>query len=182
MEIKDEDIKKINYSNNFAKIHYSSIVKRIRQLFKEQSFYKKDDLFKLINIHKVYPDDHIHFALTIFIENKKDYLIDKHGRMGYLINADEYYAFQPNDINDESISIFERSVPIDYKEKLQLELPKKVVTDEEISINKSIQSLQSNTDLQVEKLEGAKEKDNIEDTFQNILKDMKKNFKFNRYT
>ena len=96
--------------------------------------------------------------------------------MGYLINADEYYAFQPNDINDESISIFERSVPIDYKrEKLQLELPKKSVTDEEISINKSIQSLQSNTDLQVEKLEGAKEKDNIEDTFQNILKDMKKN-------
>ncbi len=176
VEIKDEDIKKINYSNNFAKIHYSSIVKRIRQLFKEQSFYKKDDLFKLINIHKVYPDDHIHFALTIFIENKKDYLIDKHGRMGYLINADEYYAFQPNDINDESISIFERSVPIDYKrEKLQLELPKKSVTDEEISINKSIQSLQSNTDLQVEKLEGAKEKDNIEDTFQNILKDMKKN-------
>ena len=173
-EIKDEDIQKNMYSNNFAKINYSSIVKRVRQLFKEQSFYKKDDLLKLINLNKVYPDDHIYFALSIFVENKKDYLVDRHGRTGYLINADDYYAFQPNEIDDESISIFERSVPLDYKrDKLSLELPKKSITEEQESLNNSIQSIQSISESQ-ENVEPEQE-ETVENTFNKIIIDMENN-------
>jgi hypothetical protein len=52
-------------------------------------------------------------------------LIDRYGRRGNLINRDDVYAFQPVEINDESISVFERSVPIDYKRAhVNLELPK----------------------------------------------------------
>jgi hypothetical protein len=125
--ITEDDINYNNYSNNFAKMNYASIVKRVRQLFREQSFYRKDELMRLIKIKNSYPDEHIYFALSIFVENKKDHLVDKYGRSGYLINADEYYAFQPNEINDQNLSIYERSTPLDYKqEKLLLQLPEKV--------------------------------------------------------
>ena len=150
-EINSEEAKKNMYSDNFAKINYLSIVKRIRQLFKEQSFYKKDDLIKEINILNNYPQEHIYFALSIFVENKKDYLLDKHGRKGYLINADEYYAFQPNEINDETISVYERSVPLDYKrENLLFEIPKKKMNEEQSSLTSSIQQIQENTSYQLE--------------------------------
>jgi hypothetical protein len=52
-------------------------------------------------------------------------LVDKYGRSGYLISRGEYYAFQPNEIMDETISVYERTVPVDYKPgSLRLELPK----------------------------------------------------------
>ncbi len=140
--ITDEDINYNNYSNNFAKMNYASIVKRIRQLFREQSFYKKDDLIKLVKINNDYPDEHIYFALSIFVENKKDHLVDKLGRTGYLINADEYYAFQPNEINDENLSIYERNTPLNYKlEKLLLQIPAKTSEIKQNNTDENIQTV-----------------------------------------
>lgn len=49
------------------------------------------------------------------VENKNEPILDKYGRVGHLINIGEYYLFQPNELNYENISIFDRSVPIDYK-------------------------------------------------------------------
>jgi hypothetical protein len=57
------------------------------------------------------------------VNNKNEYLIDKYGRRGHLTNVGNVYAFQPTEITDERASIFERSVPVDYKPTaLQLEL------------------------------------------------------------
>jgi hypothetical protein len=62
----------------------------------------------------------------MFIQNKQDYLTDKYGRIGYLENRGEYYVFQPIEISDEKASIFERSVPVNYKrDHLTLELPQR---------------------------------------------------------
>jgi hypothetical protein len=38
-----------------------------------------------------------------------------YGKYGYLINIGEYYFFQPAELNDPSISIFEKSTPIPFK-------------------------------------------------------------------
>jgi hypothetical protein len=44
--------------------------------------------------------------------------VDKYGRNGKLVNIGEYYLFQPIELNDKQVSIFDRSVPIDYKHEM----------------------------------------------------------------
>jgi hypothetical protein len=49
------------------------------------------------------------------INDKSEYLTDMYGKYGYLINIGDYYFFQPIELNDPSISIFEKSTPIPFK-------------------------------------------------------------------
>ena len=126
-QINESNILKNTYNTDFIKMNYSAIVKRIRQLFREQSFYKRNDLINSINILRTYPVDQIDYTLTHFINNKNEYLTDYLGRAGYLINRENFYAFQPIEINDENASIYERTMPVDYKRpSLLLELPTNV--------------------------------------------------------
>ena len=142
------DIVEDTYNEEYARINYSAIVKRIRQLFKEKVFYHRNELINSINIKLNVPNRHliknvnsqypnenidysydekqIDFALSRFVNNKTEQLTDKYGRIGYLTNRGEIYAFQPIEITDQYASIFERDAPVDYKPSvLQLELPVK---------------------------------------------------------
>ena len=131
--INDNEIIKHTYSDDFARINFSAIIKRIRELFKEQFFYKRDDLINSINIIKKYPKEQIDFALTRFVNNKNEIIVDKYGRNGYLINKDVYYIFQPMEITDEYASLIERSIPVQFKRKsLKHELPIKPSTEKQI--------------------------------------------------
>ena len=131
-EIREEDIVNDTYNNDYIKTNFQMILKRIRQLFKEQSFYKKDFLINSINISKPYPIEQIYYTLSQFIDNKNEFLVDRYGRIGTLVNKGEYYAFQPIEITDENASIFERSTPIDYKpENMALELQKRAKEKDE---------------------------------------------------
>jgi len=115
------------YSTKFAESNIHAITKRIRDLFREQSVYKRDQLIASINIRKKYPLEHIFYALSIFIENEYEYVVDKYERNGRLVNNGEYYAFQPIEISDEQTTIFERSVPVQYaRTGFSLELPKQI--------------------------------------------------------
>ena len=49
------------------------------------------------------------------IDDKNEYITDRYGRLGHLINLGEYYIFQPIELTDDNISIYDRSVPIPYK-------------------------------------------------------------------
>ena len=51
------------------------------------------------------------------LENKNEYIVDKYGRNGNLINIGEYYLFQPIELNYKYISIYEREVPINFKHR-----------------------------------------------------------------
>lgn len=129
-DITPANVVKDTYSIDFLQTNNPRIMDRIRQLFRDQFFYKRIQLINAINIVKQYPVEQIYSALSVFINNKSEYLIDRYGRRGNLINRDDVYAFQPVEINDESISIFERSVPIDYKRThVNLELPKEFPKD-----------------------------------------------------
>ena len=129
-DITPANVVKDTYNVDFLQTNNPRIMDRIRQLFRDQFFYKRIQLINAINIVKQYPIEQIYSALSIFINNKSEYLIDRYGRRGNLINRDDVYAFQPIEINDESISIFERSVPIDYKRaNVNLELPKEFPKD-----------------------------------------------------
>ena len=123
-DIGESDIVSATYSEKFIQSNVYAISKRIRDLFRESHVYKRDTLLRAIQIRKPFPVEHIYYTLSMFIENTHDLLVDKYGRSGYLVNRGEYYTFQPIEINDDTASVFERSVPVNYKrDRLILETP-----------------------------------------------------------
>jgi len=118
---------KTSYNIDLIKINNERIVQRIKDLFREHSFYERQVLINSINVLKTYPIEDIYYALSFLIKNKNEYLIDKNGRLGNLINKDKYYVFQPLEMNDVNASLFERTVPVEYKrEHLNFEVPKEI--------------------------------------------------------
>ena len=118
--IKEDDIVKDTYNTAFVSMNNDRIIERIRDLFKDRYFYKREELINAINITKQYPIEQIYNAFTFFVKNKTETLTDKYGRIGYLIDKmddknNAYYAFQPIEITDNNASIYDRSVPVGYK-------------------------------------------------------------------
>ena len=125
------------YNTGFMENNVQNIEQRIRELFREQSVYKRDSLISAINIRKKYPIEHIFYVITQLHD-----IVDKYGRIGRLINKGEYYAFQPKEIADENLSIFERSRPLDYKRQyLLMEVLKTKKQDEKTKENKTYESI-----------------------------------------
>jgi len=106
------------YNESFMLINSDKIIQKIKMLMKMRYFYKKNELFKLIKTPKNYPTSQIYAALSQIINDNTEYITDKYGRTGYLINIGEYYLFQPSELNYKNISIYERSVPINYKHNM----------------------------------------------------------------
>jgi hypothetical protein len=103
------------YNEAFMLVNSDKIIQKIKILMKSRFFYKKNELFKLINIPKKYPTIQIYAALTQIINDNTEYISDKYNRTGYLVNIGDYYLFQPSELNFKNISIYDRSVPIDFK-------------------------------------------------------------------
>lgn len=116
-KLVDTDIKLDTYDESFIIVNTDKIIQRIRDLFKERFFYTKDKLISEINVVKNYPIIQINAALTSLIDDQNEYLIDKYDRLGHLVNIEEYYLFQPVELNNKNISVFDRRVPIDYKHR-----------------------------------------------------------------
>jgi hypothetical protein len=108
-------IKEDTYNESFIKNNSDKIIQKIKLLMKERFFYKKEDLIRRINIPRPYQITHIYYALTQMIEDSSNYIIDKYGRYGYLVNIGNYYLYQPSELNNKNISTYYRSVPINYK-------------------------------------------------------------------
>ena len=144
VDIDNVKIIEATYNDDFIKMNYNEIIKRIRELFKEEHFYTRDTLIRSITIRKEYPKEEIDFALTRFIQNKHDYLIDKYGRQGYLINNGDVYAFQPIELNDEKASIYERSVPIGYKhDSIKVEISSKQPSKVKMVVEDEIEQVET---------------------------------------
>ena len=123
------DIKKVDivndkfnlntYNEAFMLVNSEKIIQRIRMLFNDRQdgrfFYKKKTLMFLIKQEHNYPTHQIYAALTQMITDNSEFITDKYGRTGHLINIGEYYLFQPSELNYPNISIFDRSRPLDYK-------------------------------------------------------------------
>ena len=123
-KITEADITLDTYDENFIVMNNDKIIQRIKGLFKEHYFFKKLDLIKHINVVKTYPMLQIYAALDQIIGDKNEFIVDRYGRVGYLVNIGDYYLYQPSEIKDQHISMFDRSRPLDYKRKsLQLEIP-----------------------------------------------------------
>jgi hypothetical protein len=133
-EINEDNLNENSYNETFIMMNSEKIIQKIRALMRERFFYKKNDLILRINTPKPYPLVQIYSALTQVIENSNEYINDKYGRNGHLINIGEYYFFQPIELNNHNISVFDRTVPIDFKHssvnfeiKPEAEIAKQVV-------------------------------------------------------
>jgi hypothetical protein len=118
----EENAREDTYNETFIMMNSEKILQKIRKLFSDKIdgkfFYKKTDLIHRINTPKPYPVVQIYAALTQMIEDANEPIVDKYGRTGHLINIGEYYLFQPSELRNHNISIFDRSVPIDYKNNI----------------------------------------------------------------
>ena len=122
-ETLDQNIKLGTFNESFILMNVENIIKVIKQAFREKHYYKKIDLIQFINRVKAYSLLQIHFALTQMIHDKSEFLVDIYGKYGYLLNIGDYYFFQPVELDDPSISIFEKSTPIPFKrDKITLSL------------------------------------------------------------
>jgi hypothetical protein len=106
------------YNETFMLINSDKIIQKVKSLMKMRYFYKKHEFFQLINTPKKYPTSQIYSALTQIINDNSEYIVDKYERTGYLINIGDYYLFQPSELNYKNISVYDRSVPIDYKHNM----------------------------------------------------------------
>ena len=114
-EIKEDEVKLDTYDESFIFMNTDKIISRIKELFKMNYFYSKDDLIANINVVKNYPLVQINAALTQLIDDKNEYITDKYDRLGNLVNIDLYYFFQPLELNNENIPLYDRKVPIEFK-------------------------------------------------------------------
>ena len=106
------------YNKNFIVMNLEKILQRIRNLFKEHYIYDKEVLIKSIEITgKRYSREQIDTALDTLINDKSEMLVDMLGNPGRLINIGNYYAFQPDNIEDTHISTLQRQRPVDVKNK-----------------------------------------------------------------
>jgi hypothetical protein len=110
-----QNVKLSTFNESFILMNVENIIKVIKHAFRERHYYKKMDLIHFINRVKAYSLLQVNFALTQMIHDKSEFLVDMYGKYGYLINIGDYYFFQPAELNDPSISIFEKSTPIPFK-------------------------------------------------------------------
>jgi hypothetical protein len=105
------------YSEAFMNMNNEKIIQKVKMLMRERFFYIKKEFIELIQVPKAYSLIQIYSALTQMIE-ENEVIQDRYDRTGYLVNIGEYYLFQPLELTDKQISVFDRSVPIDYKHQM----------------------------------------------------------------
>jgi hypothetical protein len=115
IRLDESELNTDTYNETFMLINSDKIIQKIKALMRLRYFYKKQELIQLINTPKSYPISQIYAALTQIINDNTEYISDKYGRTGYLVNIGDYYLFQPSELNYKNISVYDRSVPIDFK-------------------------------------------------------------------
>jgi hypothetical protein len=179
-EYDENKLNEDTYNEYFIMMNSEKIIKKIRGLFKEEFFYKKDVLLDLIKTPKSYPLVQIFAALTQLIENNNEFIVDKYGRNGRLVNVGDYYLFQPVELRDKNISIFERSVPIDYKhEMIDFQISKNI--DREAKEKRDIEKvLIENKQFKPEMITTSKILDELKSNYDLTIEYTKKGMKVNR--
>ena len=112
------DVRLDTFNEKFMSMNMDKIIHKIKELYKERFFYKKTGargIIAHINAIRHYPIAQINLALTQIVSDPNEYVNDRYGRLGRVINVGEYYLFQPIELTDKNITIHERSAPVAYK-------------------------------------------------------------------
>ena len=105
-----------NYSSPLG-YNNEIITRKIKSLMKHLFVYSREGIIAGVNTGYKYSDNEIYSTLTALIDNKNEVFKDKYGRYGRLVNVDNLYLFQPIELTNEHISMYDRSTPIDFKQR-----------------------------------------------------------------
>ena len=120
-----DNLNNATYGESFILMNNDKIIYKIKQLMKERFFYRKPLLVAMLNAVKTYPEVQINAALNQLVEEKNEYISDKYGRLGNLVNIGDLYLFQPLELNNLHIGLLERTMPVEFKHDfISIDLPK----------------------------------------------------------
>jgi len=105
------------YGETFLKINIERLSFKVKDLFKIRYFYKREELLREINRLGNYSLDEINLTLDQLVNDKREYVTDMFDRLGNIVNVGEYYLFQPIELENKHITLHERRVPIDFKNR-----------------------------------------------------------------
>ena len=91
------------------------IARKIKSLMKLAFAYSRQGIISGVNTGYKYSENEIFSVLTEMVDNKYEVFKDKYGRYGRLVNVDNLYLFQPIELTNEHISMYDRSNPVDDK-------------------------------------------------------------------
>jgi superfamily II DNA or RNA helicase len=122
-----KNVDKSTYNDYFIILNLDVLLKKIKFIFSNGYVFHKKELFLLINQYKKYSDEEIYIALDILINNKNEFIKDMLDRQGKLVNIGNFYIFQPMEIYNKNIPLFERQMPVEYEnDKIKMSIPKAI--------------------------------------------------------
>lgn len=99
------------YNEDFLLQKQGYIIKLIKELYKEFYVLKKDKLLDFFR--EKYTREEVLSAIHSIIEY--DYITDKYNRLGNLVYIGDYYLFQPIELLNKQISLYDKMRPLFYK-------------------------------------------------------------------
>ena len=126
-DFNENDKDSSTYNDYFIILNLDVLIKKIKFIFSNNYILHKKQLFMMINQYKKYSDEEIYIALDILINNKNEFIKDLLDRPGKLVNIGEYYMFQPIELYNKQIPLFNRKTPVEYEnDKIKMSIPKAV--------------------------------------------------------
>jgi len=134
--ISDADANMDTYSESFIQHNNDIIINKIRAIYKDGYIFTKSYIIGVLTKYKPYPDMQMNSALDKMVNDKSVYIYDQFKRRGNLANVKEYYFFQPIELDDIKISLYDRSHPIDGKfPEIKVKLLEEIVDDDKATFN-----------------------------------------------
>ena len=120
------------YNEYYINVNIDSIIIKIKDLFTMGYLFDKIDIIKFVNQSIVYPIVQINSALDKMINDNSIIIFDILQRPGNVINVGKFYIYQPLNMNNTTLSIYDRIHPNKYKlEKIRIVLPENIEKIEE---------------------------------------------------
>ena len=103
------------YTDGFVTMNIGAVEKRVADLFRTGYAYTRGELIRHVNAKHDYPLVQVDAAITRVLAGLGPSVVDMLDRTGRMVNVGEYYLFQPADLVEPRISMYERRVPIPNK-------------------------------------------------------------------
>lgn len=110
INLKEDELDYSTYNFDSLKYEIDELIKIIGKLFKSNVLLTLDEIISKLDTKYNQDKKLIYKALDVMIKKKSE-VIDKFGRPGYLLYRGNYYIYQPLEINNEELMIYQRSVP-----------------------------------------------------------------------
>ncbi len=109
-DLKDNQLDYSTYNFNSMQYEITELVKEISKLFKKDVILSLKEILKKLPIQYTKDNNLVYKTLDDMINNKIT-VLDKFNRQGYIIYRGSYYIYQPLDINNEELMVYQRGIP-----------------------------------------------------------------------